>query len=44
MRHDMTLLIHTPDGWHRTAAAAGDVPWDAALADLERDAAAPLPV
>lgn len=44
MRHDMTLLIHTPDGWHRTAAAAGDVRWDAALTDLERDAAAPLPL
>ena len=44
MRHDMTLLIQTPDGWHRTAAAAGDMRWDKALADLERDAAAPLPL
>jgi len=44
MRHELTLLVHTPDGWHCTAAAAGDVPWDVALADLERDAAATLPL
>ncbi len=44
MRHELTSLVQTPDGWHRTAAAAGDMRWDKALADLERDAAAPLPL
>ncbi len=43
-RHIQTLEVHSTDGWNNIAAAAGDVPWDAALADLERDAAAPLPL
>ena len=42
-RHEMAMQPHTADRW-QVAAAAGDAPWDAALAELERDAAAPLPL
>ncbi len=43
-RHDVTLQVHAADCWHGTATTAGDAPWKAALADLERDAATPLPL
>ena len=44
-RHDLVMQFAvTPDGWHHASAQAGAAPWDAALAALERDAAAVLPL
>lgn len=43
-RHEVAMQTYAADRWHAAAAAAGATPWDAVLTDLERDAAAPLPL
>ena len=44
-RHERAVRPHAVvDRWHLAAAVFDDAPWDAALAELERDAAAPLPL
>lgn len=43
-RHEQTMAVHSSGGWNSIAAAVGNSPWDDALATLERNAAAPLPL
>lgn len=43
-RHEEALQEYSYEGWNQTTAAGGAVVWDDALAVLERDANAPLPV
>ncbi len=43
-RHEQTLQTGDPDGFTAAAATSGSGAWDAALAALERDAAAALPL
>ncbi len=43
-RHEMVLQVDTVDGWQNSTAKAGAAAWNDALAALERDAAAPVPV
>ena len=41
---EQTQRASTLDGWQQAAATAGALAWDEALAALQRDAAAPLPL
>ena len=43
-RHEEALQEYSYENWNRATAAGGAVAWDDALAVLERDANAPLPV
>lgn len=42
-QHEQSARAHSHDGWNQAAAAMGALPWEATLAALESDAAAPLP-